>query len=243
MDAEMPGDIKNLLEATLREHRLSGSALTESALRFAAVRLIVMHHRLLRQLDPLHVANGNDASTAMLAACLYILFVQEKVVHDRDTILSFGVDMVYDLLCRLCAHVDETALRDAVSRVDQDGYSTWMAKQPGHLAPLYCTSPPSGELTWVASQQRDRRKRDQLSDLIPESAALDRLPRPFHSVIQNTIMTRTSLMSFLCCCVTFVYFFLLASNRLGGTTSNVNMSFALFFSCMHGEGLEPCGQP
>lgn len=117
-----------LVTEFLRGYPLTGHALSDANAQYVAGRLLVLE------------AKGNAASSSetwpdgaglRLAACLFVLFVQENLVHNRQHILGTDVQEIYVIMHQLINKIPiayEAFVR-AVEAVDSVGVATNLLHQ------------------------------------------------------------------------------------------------------------------
>ena len=94
MEATVEQDIKGLVEEYVAAHPTSGGALSRDSLCFCAGRL------LLLQAGKLQLQTEGTEQHTLLAACLYVLFVQEHLERACTSILGVDADLIFETLCR-----------------------------------------------------------------------------------------------------------------------------------------------
>ena len=129
-DMDLHG-VKALVDEYLRQHAPEATSLSAQSLRFCALRLLLLQAKAQSKMGP------RDALD--LVACLYVLFVDERLLNERQYILGIDAGKIFSTMITLCegAHLQPDDVRASIRSVDKRGNATWMATQPDFVRELF----------------------------------------------------------------------------------------------------------
>ena len=170
-----------LVSDYLRAYPVDGNFLTEEAINFT-VRQILILQSGMSACSPHHWAEGVGCE---LAACIFVLLVEENLVNSRDKILGMRVDEVYDMLSSLlhACSISREELITRVTAVDIEGTATWLASTPefdviwaevGQPRILVSAAGHVQRATWLHQVLTDLgRRKDEYRSLLTTAALTD----------------------------------------------------------------------
>ena len=125
---DVAAQVQRLADEYLAAYAPTGHGLSIANLRWTATRLLM------------YQSSGVAADTSkwpagapkMLAACLFVLIVQERLVHDSQAlILGLTEEEAYSTLCSLLerCHIPRSELEEQVIEIDLEGFATALVQQ------------------------------------------------------------------------------------------------------------------
>ena len=124
-------EISVLIEEYVTAHPLSGSGLSSPAKRYAAGRLMLL------QTDRETALAQSATESSRFAACLFVLIVQECLIHRRRRIFGVEAETVHSILLEHVKSVPPAALLQQLETLDLEGTAKRMANEPGCIEYLY----------------------------------------------------------------------------------------------------------
>ena len=133
---ELPSETRSLIDCVntyIAHHPPLSEVLTEGSVTHVAFRLLLIQCGIAVP----------EPTAARFAAEAYTLFVQEHLIKNRDKILGFDAEFVYEAACSACSsrktprHDKVKAVLDAIRAIDREGNARWLIKQPGQLEELF----------------------------------------------------------------------------------------------------------
>ena len=242
-DTQNTDSFDELLDELITLHPLAGSGLSHNAVHFAAGRLMLLQNSPDRQIEP--------QEAHQLCACLFVLFVEEALVHGREEIFSFPVEFVHHQCFRLLPRLESTEdLASAVSLVDKGGHASLLLMQPGVMQRLSAHASAGGPAhAGVASGASGgglpvKHWMDWLGKALhaPERARLDLVPRqhPFRALVQSELSRRVALFLLANLCAILLCYYLMTSAVWEATVAiawHQGSNFIIFVSLNMGYGM------
>lgn len=242
-DTENTDSFDKLLDELILLHPLAGSGLSTFAINFAAGRLMLLENCPDRQMEP--------QEALKLCTCLFILFVEEALVHGREEIFSFPVESVRHQCFRLLPLLECTEdLASAVSLVDKGGHASLLLTQPGVMkqlsAHVSAGGPAHGGVAFDASGGgpfvMDGLERLVKALHVPERARLDRVPgqHPFRALVESELSRRVALLLLANLCAILFCYYMLTSSVWEATVAMAwqqGSNFTIFVSLNMGYGM------
>ena len=150
-----------LIEELVRGYPTKGDMISSRDVRFLAGKLLLLQHES---------ASATNTGEEKFAACLFVLFVQEFLVHKQRNILGFEVDQLYSKLQSLLSEstdITHVTFSEAVAAVDTRGTSIELLQNASFANMLWHGGDLDGmsdafsqDLSSVCSSSTESRSRD-----------------------------------------------------------------------------------
>ena len=148
-----------LIEELVRGYPTKGDMISSRDVRFVAGKLLLLQHES---------ASATNTDEEKFAACLFVLFVQEFLVHKQRNILGFEVDQLYSKLQSLLSEstdITRATFSEAVAAVDTRGTTIELLQNASFVNMLW----HGGDLDGVSDDDEFANFSQDLSSLCSSS--------------------------------------------------------------------------
>lgn len=187
-----------LVDEYMRAYPVTGEFISVSSVRFATAR-ILMIKTAGRCSDP---TGWSEGSALRLAACLFVLLVEEHLVHTKRSVLGMTVSETHGILSSLLdTGITRAALVDEIAAVDMEGSASLLSHEPTFNRLWQSRLEES-----TASGDSSSGNEEDPLPLLPETVEPPLPPGPMRGVVVHRLATRTAAFRAALLCVIVAYF-------------------------------------